>query len=257
MQTVEKVEISKKITKIDGKTTAEYNLIEEGDKVLLGLSGGKDSMNLAHILKRMQRHTPFNFEFIAVCIDYGMGEDLSAIEAHCKAYDIPFKIEKTDIHAITQEKIRENSSYCSFTSRMRRGYLYSVATELGCNKVALGHHLDDAVESFFMNMLYNGSLRTMPPVYTAANGLKVIRPMIMVRERQLFDSAIKNNMPTVGDENCPAFKQEVKMPHAREGVKQMLAQMEEDNKQLFVSLKSSFKHLHTSSFFDQDLYDKD
>jgi tRNA(Ile)-lysidine synthase TilS/MesJ len=249
------VEISKKITKIVGRTNGEYKLIGEGDRVLLGLSGGKDSMNLAHILKRMQRHAPFNFEFQAVTIDYGMGEDLSGVIAHCEEHEIPLKVKKTEINDIAQENIRKNSSFCSFVSRMRRGYLYTEALENGFNKVALGHHLDDAVESFFMNMLYNGSLRTMPPIYTANNGLKVIRPMIMVRERQLRDSAIKNEIPVVGDENCPAFKQSVKMPYARAQVKEMLEQMEQDNGELFVSLKSSFSHLHTSTFFDPKYYE--
>ncbi|MCH9814138.1 MAG: tRNA 2-thiocytidine biosynthesis protein TtcA, partial [Epsilonproteobacteria bacterium] len=164
------VELSKKLLKAVGKTNAKYNLIEEGDKVLLGLSGGKDSLTLAHALNRQRRVTPFNFEFLAVTIDYGMGEDLTTLENYCKEHEIPHEVIKTDIYETAQEKIRENSSFCSFFSRMRRGALYRVALEKGYNKVALGHHLDDAVESFFMNFLYNGALRSMPPIYTAGNG---------------------------------------------------------------------------------------
>ena len=246
------IEISKKLLKIVGKTNAKYDLVGEGDRVLLGLSGGKDSLMLAHILNHRRRVTPFKFDFLAVTIDYGMDEDLSLLEAHCKMHNIPHKVIKTDIYDTAQEKIRENSSYCSFFSRMRRGALYRVAQQEGFEKVALGHHLDDAAESFFMNFLYNGALRSMPPIYRAGNGLLVIRPLIMVRERQLIDAALHNKLPLIGDEACPGMRFDVKMPHARASVKTLLANLERENRQLFVSLKAAFEHLHESTFFDPD-----
>lgn len=246
------VELSKKLTKVIGRTNAKYNLIEEGDRVLLGLSGGKDSLTLAHALKRQQRVAPFDFEFLAVTIDYGMGEDLTTLSNHCKAHEIPHEVIKTDIYETAQEKIRENSSFCSFFSRMRRGALYRVAQEKGFNKVALGHHLDDAAESFFMNFLYNGALRSMPPIYRAENGLQVIRPLILVRERQLIDAAHHNNMPLIGDEACPGMKFDVKMPYARAKTKTLLHNLEQENNKLFVSLKAAFEHIHESSFLDND-----
>ncbi len=246
------MELSKKLLRVVGKTNAKYDLIEEGDRVLLGLSGGKDSLTLAHVMNHRLKVMPFKFEFLAVTIDYGMGEDLSVLSEHCKKHDIPHEVIKTDIYETAKEKIRENSSFCSFFSRMRRGALYRVAQEKGFNKVALGHHLDDAVESFFMNFLYNGALRSMPPIYKAENGLKVIRPFIMVRERQLVDAAYKNNLPLVTDEQCPAMKFEVKMPHARAKTKELLYNMEKENPKLFVSLKAAFEHIHESSFLDND-----
>lgn len=246
------IEISKKLLKIVGRTNAKYDLTAEGDRILLGLSGGKDSLMLAHILNHRRRVTPFKFDFLAVTIDYGMGEDLSILSDHCARYDIPHKVIKTDIYETAQEKIRENSSFCSFFSRMRRGALYRVAKEEGFEKVALGHHLDDAVESFFMNFLYNGALRSMPPIYRAGNGLLVIRPLIMVRERQLIDAALANNLPLIGDEACPGMRFDVKMPHARAKTKALLAQLEKENNQLFVSLKAAFEHIHESTFFDPE-----
>jgi len=246
------IELSKKILRAVGRTNAKYNLIEEGDKVILGLSGGKDSLTLAHTLNRQRSVTPFDFEFLAVTIDYGMGEDFSLLSAHCKEHNIPHEVIKTNIYETAKEKIRENSSFCSFFSRMRRGALYRVAEEKGFNKIALGHHLDDAVESFFMNFLYNGALRSMPPIYKAGNGLRVIRPFIMVRERQLIDAAHNNNLPLITDEACPAMKFEVKMPHARAKTKEMLYNLERDNPKLFVSLKAAFEHIHQSSFFDNE-----
>jgi len=251
---VKDINISKKILSTVGKTCAEYELFNAGDRVLLGLSGGKDSLNLAHILKRLQRHIPRKFEFETVTISYGMGEDYTALSEYCKSYGIPHKVYNTNIYDTAQESIRENSSFCSFFSRMRRGALYSYAIENGFNKLALGHHLDDATESFFMNLLYNGSLRTMPPIYRAYNDLLVVRPMIMVRERALKDSALKNGMPTIGDEMCPSMKFDVKMPYAREKMKNMLAQMESEFPDMFTYAKKAFANIHDDTFFDKSRF---
>src|SRR3989338_7691827 len=156
-----------------GKTNAEFNLIEEGDKILVGLSGGKDSLTMVHALREQQRRAPFKFEFIAVTVSYGMGENFDKLIAHCKEYDIAHAVHDTQIYDLAGEKIRKNSSFCSFFSRMRRGSLYSVAEKYGCNKVALGHHMDDAAESFFMNFISNGQMRSLAPKYRAENGLIV------------------------------------------------------------------------------------
>jgi tRNA(Ile)-lysidine synthase TilS/MesJ len=162
-----------------------------------------------------QRRAPFKFELLAVTVTYGMGEDLEKLKAHCAAYNIPHVVHDTNTYALAEDKIRPNSSFCSFFSRMRRGALYSAALTHGCNKVALGHHLDDAAESFFMNMIYNSHLRALAPKYKASNGLVVIRPLIQLRERQLAACASENEMPTIGDEACPSMRFDIKMPHAR------------------------------------------
>ena len=197
----------------------------------------------------MQRHAPFDFEFKAVTITYGMGEQVQFLADHCKEHEIDHEIVDTQIFEITQEKIRTNSSFCSFISRMRRGYLYTYALENGFNKVALGHHLDDAMESFFMNFMYNGSMRSMPPIYTAKNGLEVIRPLIFCRERQLRGFANDNEVAVIGDENCPGLQMKVKMPYARAQTKELLAKLEEDNPKMFISMKAAFKNIHLNSFF--------
>jgi len=246
------VPISKRLLRRVGQTNAQYGLIKENDTILLGLSGGKDSLSLAHILKHMQRVAPFDFTFKAVTIAYGMGEDLQRLHEHCMDHGIEHEIVETQIFDVAQDKIRANSSFCSFFSRMRRGALYTYALEKGYEKLALAHHLDDAVESFFMNFSYNGTLRSMPPIYKAENGLEVIRPLIAVRERQLIDCAKETGIPVVGDEACPAMRFDVKMPVARAQTKVMLAQMEANNTELFVSLKKAFQHLQASSFCDQN-----
>lgn len=243
------IKLSKKIMSKLGKTNAEFKLIEEGDKILIGLSGGKDSLAMIHSMKEQQRRAPFAFEFIAVTISYGMGEDYSALALHCAENGIKHIIKDTKTYELAKEKIRKNSSFCSFFSRMRRGYLYSVALELGCNKVALGHHLDDAAESFFMNFIYNGQMRSLAPKYTATNGLVVIRPLIQMRERQLRAFVVDNGIAAIGDEACPAMRFDVKMPHARANMKIMLNKMELDFPQLFTSLNAAFKNISIDSFF--------
>ncbi len=237
-----------------GKTNAEFNLIEEGDKILVGLSGGKDSLTMVHALREQQRRAPFKFEFIAVTVSYGMGENFDKLIAHCREYDIPYAIHDTQIYDLAEEKIRKNSSFCSFFSRMRRGSLYSAAEKHGCNKVALGHHMDDAAESFFMNFIYNGQMRSLAPKYRAENGLIVIRPLIQMRERQLAACAVDNNMPTIGDEACPSMRFDVKMPHARARTKEMLKNMEKEFPSLFTSLNSAFKNISQDSFFDKEKF---
>lgn len=243
------IEISKKLLRIVGQTNAKYKMFEENDRILLGLSGGKDSLNLAHILKHFQSVSPQNWDFKAVTLGYGMGENFDYLKTHCKEHEIDYEVIDSEIFDLSKDKIRRNSSFCSFFSRMRRGYLYSYALKNGYNKLAIAHHLDDATESFFMNFTYNGALRTLAPKYRAQNGIVVIRPLIFAREKQLRDSAMRNGLQTVGDEACPAMRFDVKMPHARFETKQLLAKLESENPKLFISLKAAFENLHSDTFF--------
>lgn len=245
---------SKKIMSKLGKTNAEFELIKDGDKILVGLSGGKDSLTMIHALKEQQRRAPFKFEILAVTVGYGMDENLDHLIAHCKEYDIPHIFHDTKIFELAEEKIRKNSSFCSFFSRMRRGTLYGVAQKHGCNKVALGHHLDDACESFFMNFIYNGQMRSLAPKYRADNGLIVIRPLIQMRERQLAAFVDDHDLKVIGDEACPGFKFETKLPHARANMKVKLAKMEGEFPQLFTSLNAAFKNISQESFFDKEKF---
>ena len=251
-----KIEISKKIMRQLGRTNAEFELVGEGDKILVGLSGGKDSLTLIHALKEQQRRAPFTFEFIALTVGYGMGENFDALKAHTAEHDIEHIIHDTKIYEVAGDKIRKNSSFCSFFSRMRRGMLYTQALELGCNKVALGHHLDDAVESFFMNFTYNGHLRSLAPIYKAENGLHVIRPLIQMRERQLRAFVETNGIEAIGDEACPAMRFDVKIPHARAEMKIMLSEMEEKYPKIFTSINASFKNIADDAFFDKERFNR-
>ncbi|MCB4765768.1 MAG: tRNA 2-thiocytidine biosynthesis TtcA family protein [Sulfurovum sp.] len=251
------IPISRKLLKIIGKTNADFRLIKENDKVLVGLSGGKDSLALIHALKHIQKHAPFNFEFEACTIKYGMpSERYDYLNEHCKEYGIKHTVYETRIFDISQEAIRKNSSFCSYFSRMRRGALYTFAQEGKFTKVALGHHFDDAVESFFMNMFYNGTMRSMAPIYKTDKGFHLIRPLIQVREKQLHAFAKENKLEVIGDEACPAMLKDVKMPHARTSTKLWLQGMEKENKELFKMIKASFKHIHDDTFLAPDRWNR-
>lgn len=134
---------------------------------------------------------------------------------------------------------------------MRRGSLYSACQEFGYTKLALGHHLDDAAESFFMNMMNNGTLRAMAPIYKSKYDIHVIRPLIKVRESQLAEFARSNGFAVIGDEACPAMQIPVKMPVARENAKGLLRELEKENKELFKSLSSAFERIQDDTFFDE------
>ena len=246
--------LSKKIMRQLGRTNAHFNLIENGDRVLVGLSGGKDSLSLVHALHEQRRRAPFDFKLLAVTVTYGMGEDYSQLHRHCKDYGIMHEIIESNVFEVAQEKIRENSSYCSFFSRMRRGYLYTAAQKFDCNKLALGHHLDDAAESFFMNLIYNGQMRSLAPKYRAGNGIIVIRPLIQMRERQLIAAAIENEWETIGDEACPSMRFDIKAPHARADMKAMLSKMEREYPDLFVSMNAAFGNISDDTFFDRERF---
>lgn len=252
------IPMSKKLLKLIGKTNAEFKLIGEGDKVLVGLSGGKDSLALIHALKHIQRHAPFNFELEACTVKYGMpDEHYKFLEDHCIEYGIKHTVYDTNIYDISNDTIRENSSFCSYFSRMRRGALYTFAEKEGFTKIALGHHFDDSVESFFMNMFYNGSMRALAPIYKTSRGFHLIRPLIQARETQLRAFVVDNNLEVIGDESCPAMLKNVKMPYARALTKEWLSKLEDDNKDIFKMFRASFKHIHDDTFLDPTRWDRD
>ena len=249
---MKRAEFTKKLIKQIARTNVEFELLGPGDKVLVGLSGGKDSLTLVHALKHIQRVAPYEFSFKAVTISYGMGENYDHLKRHCEEYGIEYDVYETEIFDLAKEKIRQNSSYCSFFSRMRRGALYTYALEHGYNKLALGHHLDDAIESFFMNMFYNGTMRSMPPIYKSSKGLYVIRPLIEVRERQLRGFVERNGFFAIGDEMCPAMRFDIKEPYVRENMKSFVAKLEREFNDVVKYIKASFRHIHDDTFFDKN-----
>ncbi|MEJ2646341.1 MAG: ATP-binding protein [Gammaproteobacteria bacterium] len=223
-----------------GRAIADYGMIRAGDRILLGLSGGKDSLSLLHVLGHLQRHAPVRFEVGVVTVDPMVeGFDPSPLKAYVTNLGMPYFFERQPIMEQALEHMG-NDSYCSWCARMKRGVMYSTARREGYNVLALAQHLDDLAESFLMSAFHGGTLQTMKAHYTIAAGdLRVIRPLVYVRERQTADFAGAAALPVIGD-NCPAC---FRMPTQRAHMKQLLMTEEGQNKQLFHSILSAIRPL--------------
>lgn len=225
-----------------GRAIADYSMLKERDAVLLGLSGGKDSLSLLHILAHLQRHAPIHFRLAAVTVDPQVsGFDPSPLKTYLADLKIPYFYCSQPIQAEAKQHMRGNS-FCAYCARMKRGILYRTAREQGYTVLALAQHLDDLAESFLMSAFYNGHLQTMKAHYLNDSGdVRVIRPLIYARERQLADFAKINKLPIIQD-NCPAC---VAQPTHRQHVKQLLAQEEIFHKPVFKNLLHTMQPLLT------------
>lgn len=180
------------------KAVQDYNMIEEGDKIAVGLSGGKDSLTLLLALKNLQIFYPNHFELMAITVDPGMDTfDVSGLQSFCEEHEIEFVSVKTDIKEIVFD-IRNEKNPCSLCANLRRGALYSTAKEHGCTKVALGHHMDDVIETFFLSLFYEGHIHTFSPVtYLSKNDITSIRPMIYLEEKEIKSFVKRNDIPVM------------------------------------------------------------
>ena len=223
-----------------GRAIADYSMIRDGDRVLLGLSGGKDSLSLLHMLIHFQRHAPINFELGAVTVDPQSDSfDPSSLIPYMESLGIPYFYEREPIVELADSHM-DNDSYCAFCARMKRGIIYRVARDHGYNVIALAQHLDDLAESFLMSAFHGGRLQTMKAHYLIdAGDLRVVRPLVYARERQTADFAREQGLPVI-IENCPAC---FDMPTQRQHMKELLAGEEADNKQLFKSLLTAMRPL--------------
>jgi len=169
------------------KANEDFNMVQEGDKILVCLSGGKDSYTMLEVLLHMQSTPLLNFEIIAVNLDQKQpGFPTHILPEYLEKKGVNFKIIEKDTYSIVIDKTPEGKTMCSLCSRLRRGTLYQAARELGCNKVALGHHREDILETFFLNLFFSGKLETMPPIYeTDDKTLQVIRPLAYTKEKDI------------------------------------------------------------------------
>jgi tRNA 2-thiocytidine biosynthesis protein TtcA len=187
-----------------GQTISEYGLIEAGDKVMVCLSGGKDSYGLLDLLLVLRRRAPVRFDLIAVNLDQKQpGFPAHVLPEFLSSAGIPFHIETRDTYSIVKRLIPEGQTTCSLCSRLRRGHLYRIATELGATKIALGHHRDDIIETLLLNLLFTGKLKTMPPKLRSKDGRHlVIRPLAAVREADLALYAVRRRFPIIPCDLC-------------------------------------------------------
>ena len=191
--------LEKRLCRQVGQAIVDYNMIEEGDRVMVCLSGGKDSYGMLDILMKLKARAPIDFTLVAVNLDQKQpGFPDHILPEYLKNLGIEFHIETQDTYSIVKEKVPEGKTMCSLCSRLRRGILYKVARELKCNKLALGHHRDDMLQTFFLNMFFGGKLKGMPPKLTSDNGeFIVIRPLANVAEKDLIRWAEHKQFPII------------------------------------------------------------
>lgn len=234
-----------------GRAISDFSMIREGDRVLLGLSGGKDSLSLLHILNHFQRHAPIRFEFAAMTVDPMAGDfDPSPMIPYLESLGVEYHYRREPIMDMAKEHMGKNS-YCAFCSRLKRGIMYSTAREHRFNVIALAQHLDDLAESFLMSAFHGGQLKTMKAHYVNDDGdLRIIRPLVYARERQTADFAQNEKLPIIAD-SCPAC---FSMPTQRQHMKELLAREEQHNNLLFKSLLTTLKPLMSTGMPDELSY---
>lgn len=215
----------KKLLSLTRAAVDKYNMIEAGDKIAVGVSGGKDSLALLYALAKLRDFYPKPFSLVAITLDYqfnGIAEDYTAIEALCKKLQVEYIVRRTNLWEVIF-KTRKEKNPCSLCAKMRRGLLHDTAVANGCNKVALGHHLDDAAETFLMNLLNGGKIGCFSPVsYLSNKKLYLIRPLIFAYEKDVAAAARRANLPVVKS-RCPMDK-----VSNRQNMKELLKSLEKD-----------------------------
>jgi tRNA 2-thiocytidine biosynthesis protein TtcA len=235
-----------------GEAILAYNMIEDGDRVMVCLSGGKDSYTMLELLLVLQKKAPISFELVAVNLDQkqpGFPEDI--LPAYLEAVGVEYHIVEQDTYSIVKDKIPEGKTTCGLCSRLRRGILYSFAEKIAASKIALGHHQDDIIETFFLNMFFNGQLKTMPPKLLSDNKKHVvIRPLALCREDDIAAYAAIKNYPVIPCNLCGSQEN-----MQRKVVKKMIQQWEQDNPGRSDLIMRSLQNVVPSHLADTDLFD--
>ncbi len=239
------------IQRLAGRAIGDFNLIEAGDRIAVAVSGGKDSYVMLHVLAALQRKAPVPFELIAVNIDPGFpGYRQDVLETHLKQHGFQYHLEAADFRQVIDEKLRPGSSYCAFCARLRRGVLYSLADRLECNKVALGHHLDDVIETLLLNQLYAGRLAAMSPRLLADNQRHVvIRPLVYVEEKTITEWCSRRGFPVICC-SCPVCHQ---ADQKRQAMKRLVNDLSRQNPHVRQSVLRALKNVQPRHLLDPTL----
>ncbi len=244
--------LQKRIRRHTGQAIADFNMIEDGDRIMVCLSGGKDSFTMLDILMSLQKSAPVSFELIAVNLDQKQpGFPADILPAYLEQLGVEYKIVEEDTYSIVQDKIPEGKTTCSLCSRLRRGILYRTAKELGATKIALGHHRDDILETLFLNMFYGGKIKGMPPKLVSDNGEHVvIRPLAYCREKDIIKYAQKRDYPIIPCNLCGS------QPNLqRQNIKQMLNTWDKQFPGRIESMFRAMQNVVPSHLADFELFD--
>ncbi|MES2938282.1 MAG: tRNA 2-thiocytidine(32) synthetase TtcA [Pseudomonadota bacterium] len=244
--------LEKRLCRQVGQAIVDYAMIGEGDKVMVCLSGGKDSYGLLDILLKLRQRAPIHFDLIAVNLDQKQpGFPEHVLPEYLKALGVPFHIEEQDTYSIVKDKIPEGKTMCSLCSRLRRGILYRVARELGATRIALGHHRDDILQTFFLNMFFGGKLKAMPPKLVSDDGQHVvIRPLAYVAEKDLIRWAEHRQFPIIPCTLCGSQEN-----LQRKQVAAMLREWERKNPGRVDNLFTALQNVVPSHLADGTLHD--
>jgi tRNA 2-thiocytidine biosynthesis protein TtcA len=243
--------LHKRLCRQVGQAIGDFNMIEDGDKVMVCLSGGKDSYALLDILMTLRERAPIHFDIVAVNLDQKQPNfPADVLPAYLTRLGIPFHIENQDTYSIVKRLIPEGKTTCSLCSRLRRGILYRVADELGCNKIALGHHRDDILETFFLNMFFGGKLKGMPPKLVSDDGKHiVIRPMAYVKEADTERYAEVKGFPIIPCDLCGSQEN-----LQRKQIKGLMREWEKKHPGRVENIFSSLSTVVPSHLMDRDLF---
>src|SRR5512138_2651179 len=242
--------LEKKLLRAAGRAIADFALVEPGDRIMVAVSGGKDSWTLLHLLMRLRERAPVGFDLVAVNLDQGQpGYPAHVVEAHLAAVGVPYRMISRDTYSVVRRLVPEGKTSCSVCSRLRRGVLYGAAAEMGCNKIALGHHRDDLVETLLLSALYAGALKSMPPKLLARDGRNVvIRPLCYAAEEDIAAFAGAMRFPIVPCDLCGS------QPNLRrKRVKALLAELSAEHRAVKGNLLAALGHVVPSHLLDRDL----
>ena len=244
--------LAKRLRRLVGQAIADFNMIERGDRVMVCLSGGKDSYTLLAMLRQLQAKAPVDFELVAVHLDQKQpGYDADVLPNYLRSIDMPFEIIEQDTYSVVKRVVPEGKTMCGLCSRLRRGALYNYAERNGFTKIALGHHRDDIVETMFLNLFYQSSLKAMPPKLLSDDGKHVlIRPLSYCKEDDIADFAEQQAFPIMPCNLCGS-----QVALQRKAIKQMLAEWERKHPGRTENVFRALTSVAPSQLADRNLFD--